>query len=71
MKIRFDYPNGSEGWQRDVEMLTVPRKGESVFLRDGSEGEFDDGDEYYIRHVSHTPGVPDHDMYVVLEVPRG
>jgi hypothetical protein len=63
MQVRFYYPKGMEGWDRDIDMDYVPRVGESIVF--GSE---DDSDEFEIRHVTHIPRGNDFQAYVVLKV---
>lgn len=66
MKIRFHYPKGVHGWNKDIEMDYVPRIDESInFSAD------DGGDEYNIKHVVHYPNDPDFKVYVVLQVRHG
>jgi hypothetical protein len=59
MKVRFDYPMGAEGWQKDCLMSNVPRVGEFV--------EFDEDHEYTVHVVVwHLGSDTDFDAYVVV-----
>jgi hypothetical protein len=40
MKVTFDYPAGSAGWQREVEVVAVPRVGELVDMVAGDGAEY-------------------------------
>lgn len=49
MKIRFNYPLGSEGWTKDIRMPAAPRVGEEVLFENNGD------DLYLVRSVTWTP----------------
>jgi hypothetical protein len=63
MKIRFHYPKGIEGWQREVQMGQVPRIGETVNF---AATEYEDDMHYQVLHVTHYPNDPDFEVYITV-----
>lgn len=55
------YPKGFQGWEKVLEMSYVPREGETMLFAD-------DAESYEINHVTHAPGSPKWDVYVILKV---
>lgn len=65
LRVKCNYPKGSDGWTKDVLMPVIPRVGESInFSTD------DGSDEYEVKYVVHYPNDPDMDVYIVLKVAR-
>lgn len=57
MLVRFNYPAGSQGWEEEVELPIIPRKGEIIDK---------DGDEYIVRTIVHYPFEDPQLVYLVV-----
>jgi hypothetical protein len=61
MKILSVTPRAFRVGRRVLEMSYVPREGETMLFAD-------DAESYEINHVTHAPGSPKWDVYVILKV---
>jgi hypothetical protein len=62
MKIHFNLPLGTNGWDKTIEMPAVPRIGDTVDF-----GNDDESDEHDVKYVVWTPNDAEIDAYVVLK----